>query len=419
MWSERPFAAAALILAVTASSAFADAEAGLRALYQRETGGVDNVFHAPPGRRAYPSEEARQDAYLRWSGPLGKFSGVATSAEGVDCCGSNQKGTVNELYANLTIAEGVEASVGKKVASWGMGQGFRPLDVIQREDRQAIEPLDLEGIPMVTIESFSGVSGITLIVGDRSWMDGSGVEKDELEAGLKYSSLLGSADLQIVAHALERKEASAGAGLSIVSGDSFEAHASFNYLPYYTKQFHTLAGQPAGLLETHDPYVDVIKHHGAQALIGGSWTWENAVSLMIEAWHDDTAYTKSEWEDILDIAQSQSSLLEAGVPEEAVYGNINGASRIFKRRNILQDAVMVRLAYGGKDFRPEIYALATPADGGLAVTAAADYRLRDGIIMFGAVRWLGGNRDSAYAQAGFSEIIYAGIRVEGALIDEN
>lgn len=417
MWNRRGWRAVIAFCAVTAGAApaWADAEAGIRFLYQQNTPNQGGAFNVPEEYRVSPGKLGQQDAYLRWQEPYFKLNGRATAQEGMDCCGSHQDGVVNELYANIQLSPAAGASIGKKVASWGIGQAFRPLDVLQRENRQAVEPLDLEGMPMAMLEFFGETSAFTVVAANRSLLSG-GDYREETEAGVKYTTLAGGSDIQLVGHIKEASELSIGAGTATVFGHSLETHASFNYLGYYTKPWHRLAGQPPALLNTDNPYTVKKMESGAQLLIGGSWAWEGGVSLMMEAWHDDTAYTKDEWLGILELTRSQRAMLGLGAPAYAVYGNINGNSRWYQRPNLLQDTFMIRLAYDSVYFKPELYILSTPVDGGVAITAAVNYLVRDGFFLFGAARLLTGMADSAYAESGNSGFFYAGIRIEGALL---
>lgn len=271
---------------------------------------------------------------------------------------------------------------------------------------------------MAMLEFFGETSAFTIVAANRSWLSG-GAYREETEGGVKYTTLAGATDIQLVGHIKEAAELSAGAGIANVFGDSLETHTSFNYLAYYTKPWHTLAGQSPALLNTADPYTNRKMDSGVQLLIGGSWAWEGGVSLMIEAWHDDTAYTKDEWLDILELTQSQRALLAFGAPAEAVYGNINGNSRLYTRPNLLQDTVMIRLAYDGGDLKPELYILNTPLDGGLLITAAVDYRAWNGISIFGTARFFTGMASSAYAETANNALFYVGIRFEGALLQSD
>lgn len=417
MWNRRGWLAVIALCAIEAAPApaWADAEAGIRFLYQHSSSNQGGAFTVPEGYRVLPGKLGQQDAYLRWQEPYFKFNGRATAREGLDCCGSCQEGVVNELYANIALSPAIGASIGKKVASWGIGQAFRPLDVLQRENRQAVEPLDLEGVPMAMLEYFGESSALTIVAANRSWLSGGG-QRDETEGGVKYTALAGGTDVQLVGYIKEASELSLGAGAANVFGDSLEAHASFNYLASYAKPRHSLAGQSPALLNTANPFTDKKMDNGVQLLVGGSWTWESRVSLMMEAWHDDTAFTKDEWLGILELTRSQRAMLGLGVPADAVYGNVNGNSRFYQRPNLLQDTIMIRLAYDGGYFKPELYILNTPLDGGLLITAAAEYRAWDGVYLFGAARFLTGMANSAYAESANSGLFYAGIRIEGAIL---
>ncbi|HEX7156452.1 MAG TPA: hypothetical protein VF229_04500, partial [Burkholderiaceae bacterium] len=57
-------------------------------------------------------------------------------------------GTLNEAY-HESEWHGVHGSIGKKAMSWDVGLAFRPLDVVQQEDRRALYTFALDGIPVI------------------------------------------------------------------------------------------------------------------------------------------------------------------------------------------------------------------------------------------------------------------------------
>ncbi|ABQ26619.1 hypothetical protein [Geotalea uraniireducens] len=63
--------------------------------------------------------------------------------------------TINELYYDFSLL-GERFGIGKKILSWDVGFGFRPLDVIQQENRRAVFTTTLEGVPYLAWEKFHG-----------------------------------------------------------------------------------------------------------------------------------------------------------------------------------------------------------------------------------------------------------------------
>ena len=164
-----------------------EGEIGSRISYQQNQPSASS-FAVPELFRRIPSELTQQELYLHLQRGVWTFRAQATATQQVHGGYTNKKGAINELYADFSIGE-VEGSIGKKVVSWGVGYGYRPLDVIQRETRQALRTFDLEGVPLFMLEYFTATSAVTAIVSNRLRFDGISPQEGNYEAALKYSTL--------------------------------------------------------------------------------------------------------------------------------------------------------------------------------------------------------------------------------------
>jgi hypothetical protein len=268
---------------------------------------------------------------------------------------------------------------------------------------------------MLMLEYFTADSAITAIISNHLQFDGTIPRKGDYEGALKYSTLFGNSDIHFLLYQQQGESLSVGSGASTTYGDHLELHASMRYLSSYTTLQHKLSGQTPVLLKTADAFVTQQKRHGIQALLGASWTWENGYNLMIEAWHDDTAWSYQQWQALLYINQFQRQQLAPGAPKQAIYGNINANSRVYTGQNLLKDTLFMRLSYDGEKFDPDLSLLYTPADGGAVFTASADYDWSDDIWLFGSARWMTGRKHSAYREAAERWQLLVGLQISGEL----
>ena len=113
-------------------------------------------------------------------------------------------GVANQFYYDGDYGEGIGWTIGKKVMSWGVGHGFRPLDVIQREDRRSINPPALVGVPLLAIEKFTADEAWTL-----AWTQpgGGAGDSDRRDAALAlhWYRLAGGDDLHGMARVSQRR----------------------------------------------------------------------------------------------------------------------------------------------------------------------------------------------------------------------
>ncbi|WP_342118076.1 hypothetical protein [Pseudoduganella sp. OTU4001] len=206
--------------------------------------------------RAQIGSQSLKAGELRWSeGPL---RGVLTATR-VD--GGDVRLRLNELTYDRPFAGGF-LSAGKKIMSWDVGYAFRPLDVVQREDRRALNPLALEGIPLLAWERFDADSATTIVWANPS--QGRALhQRDDEAIAIRHYRQRGARDEYTVLRMSQRNGLEAGASFSQVAGDGLELHAS--------------------LLWQQRPT------HSGKALAGFTWTTESKLSIIGEMWTDRTA----------------------------------------------------------------------------------------------------------------------------------
>ena len=390
-----------------------EGEVGARISWQQNKPSSSS-FSVQESFRPVPARLTQQELYMHIQQGVLTFRGLATATQQANGGYHQEKATINELYADFSLSD-LDASIGKKVVSWGVGYGYRPLDVIQRESRQTLRTFDLEGVPMLEMEYFTAESAVTVIVANRLRFDGISPTNGAYEGALKYSTLLGNSDLHLLLYQRQGESASVASGTSTTYGEHLEWHASMRYLPSYNMLKHRLSGQVPSLLVGSSAFETQKKHNGIQALLGASWTWENGCSLMLEAWHDDTAWSRNRWQELLHINNTQHQMLHLGAPTQAVYGNISANNQVYSQQNLLKDTLFMRLSYDGDAFDPDISLLYTPVDGGAVLTASADYKWSDSVQLFGNARIMGGKKNSAYNNTADRWQLFIGLEISGAV----
>lgn len=209
--------------------------------------------------RAQLGSQALQAGELRWTdGPL---RSVLTATR-ID--GGSVRLRANELSYDRALGSGF-LTVGKKVMGWDVGYAFRPLDVVQREDRRALNPLAQEGVPLLAWEHFGADSATTVVWANpaRGRTDSAGRQRDDEAIAMRHYRQRGSRDEYAVLRMSQRNGIEAGASFSQVAGDGLEVHASALWQQ-----------RPA---------------HGGKALAGFTWTTESKLSIIGEAWTDRSA----------------------------------------------------------------------------------------------------------------------------------
>lgn len=209
--------------------------------------------------RAQMGSQSLQAGELRWSdGPL---RSVLTATR-VD--GGSVRPRLNELSYDGALGSGF-LTAGKKVMSWDVGYAFRPLDVVQREDRRALNPLALEGIPMLAWERFDADSATTIVWANptRGRAASASRQRDDEAIAIRHYRQRGARDEYAVLRLSRRNGLEAGASFSQVASDGLELHGSLLWQQ-----------RPA---------------HSGKALAGFTWTTESKLSIIGEMWTDRSA----------------------------------------------------------------------------------------------------------------------------------
>ena len=303
---------------------------------------------------------------------------------------------LNELYYDTQVA-GQRIGLGKKIMSWDVGFAFRPLDVIQQENRRALFTTTLEGIPQVSWERF-GAADAWMVVLANPGNSSEDEPQDDRSLAVKYYRRAEQTDLHAVTRFSQRYRWETGAAFSRVTGEGTELHASVLYQRRYEKQINLLAGQSAVLLAATDPVVTLTYENGVKALLGFTWTGESGWSLLGEAWYDDSAYTHAQWTALADLTRAQSALQSMpGVPVSAIQGNIAWSTQYFDQPNLLRENLLLRLSHRGesRSIDPALDILVTPEDGGWVATASARYEA-DRFRLDAGYRSYGGPKSAAY-----------------------
>jgi hypothetical protein len=346
-------AALLLSLALTTLPCLAgdcDGSGSVRLLAEAASSNPGGVLAPANARLQAGSEKIEEELSLK--GRKGLFQAQATITHARSSPGEEQtRGLINELNWSGK-AEDWHITVGKKIVSWDVGQGFRPLDVIQQENRRTLYGSTLEGVRVAMAERYRGDSAWSLVLANPlKNAEASGPE--ESAAALHYFLRQGSTDAHAVARWGRRTGAQAGLAIASVLTDSLEIHASV-----------LRAEKLDRYVETGGLYALKTAEGGWQSLLGLSWTSEQQLSLMAEYWHDSRAPSREEWK----IWRDRLESLPDNLPGEARIGRLASSATPLASTNLQQDNVLLRAAWTDTRWSPALDMLYMPADHGRIIT---------------------------------------------------
>ena len=345
------------------------------------TGPLAQANALVPGMAPAEPSAATVQAELRASakaGGLGLNTTVTLQSQRPEGGRGSSQGWVNEAVVNGSLGSGAAAgwqwSAGKKVVSWDVGYAFRPNDVVQQEARRALAPATLEGRPLLMAEHYSASTAFSLVwVNPTKPRTATGATEPALAARVYHRD--GDVDWHGFARHGLRTGTSLGAAASWVASDALELHASVRGFQHSDGLAWSSAAAPASPApQAATPWTTHTGGASSQWLVGCTWTAQNQLSLLAEAWYDGTALPNTAWQAWATRNQGLSNLASRGVPAAAVAGNLawqsaafnaSGASASLHRQNLY-----ARLSWTHDAWQPAIDVLYHPEDRGRMLTAS-------------------------------------------------
>lgn len=361
----------------------------------------NSPYYVAPPTVVLPHRASRQDLELRAQQGGFNAQGILRQqvAEGAS---PEYHGIANQLYYDGQVSPGLGWTAGKKVLTWGVGFGFKPLDVVQREDRRAVNAPPLVGQPLALIERFTATDALTLAC-VRPGQGRGDSDADDPALALHWYRLAGADDYHAVARLSHRRGAEAGVGATHVIGDAWSIYAAGLYSQRYRIRRSQLIAS-GSLLASADPMAEESRRGSLRAVAGAQWTGESGWSWLVEAWYDGDAYRRADWQRLEALTANQRA---ASVPATAIDGNVAWSSQAYLAANLLRENLLARLSYDDRDgFKPYAELLVTPRDGGTVATVGASYEGNRQRVSLG-LRRLGGAADSAYARAPIRHLLWA------------
>ncbi len=385
---------AAWILGASGAQA-GDAGAALRLTVDDGQSSDGGLYGVPEAVLPALQTSSQQNLEINWRnhGLNSTFTLRNRAAKGLQ---PQQDAFFNELYFD-TSAGKLDLSIGRKITSWGVGFGFRPLDVIQQEDRRALYTNTLRGVDQAAMEWFGASAAVSMV-----WSNpGRGTEntpKRDQSIALKFYHSGESGDLHALARYSDRTETQLGVGVSQVSGDALEWHASALWQQTASKPINRLTlPDSTSLLGAANPFFDQATHGAIKALAGASWTHSSGWGVLGEIWYDETAYSDAQWQALNLLTAQQRDLLAHGrAPASAVLGNIAYNRQAFLADNLRQWNALIRVSRQNGSFEPALELLYTPEDQGWVATASGVYKLNRQQLEIG-LRHFGGDSDSSWS----------------------
>ncbi|MFA0084818.1 hypothetical protein [Vibrio sp. 10N.261.51.F12] len=287
---------------------------------------------------------------------------------------------------------------GKARIDWGVGYGYRVLDLFNPYRRNPVGIQIEEGAGTLAVSHYGDQSELTFITTDSSWTQLTSTEfekaNEQQGLGMRYYTLLGDSELQAITYYDNVREGMIAGSFVTVFGDAWEVHSSASLQRRYLT--YTFADQkPATLSEGKN---------AVQYLVGITWAHESGNSVIAEYWYDERAWSQSQWQHAYDAAANVYPIVA------------NSYGLGYTQQNLVQHSVMLHWALDPSAWAnwqwsrelgladrltPKIDVMISPEDGGVIATQWLDFMMLDNgnsnLHLELAARYVAGADSSVYA----------------------
>ncbi|MDC5855413.1 hypothetical protein [Vibrio europaeus] len=311
----------------------------------------------------------------------------------------------------------IDFTLGKVRLDWGVGYGYRPLDVFKpyRRNPVGIQVEEGTGVAMASYFDMSGEW--SLVYSDSSWtqQDGSQLEQasEQQGIGLRRYVLSGDSEWQGLAYYDDVRQGLFGGSFVTVLSDAWSLHSSALYQRKYLSYVQGESHAPVSLAEQTD---------AVQALVGLNWANAVGNNIILEYWYDSRSWSQSEWNKAFERVASLSNNHSLKPLASSYAQGLNNA-------NLVQHNVMFHWSLDSSSWSqwswsneflwlnkltPTFDLLYSPKDQGVIATQWLDYRVYDsGSASFSAelaARFMTGDSESVYANLSDKRMIFINLK---------
>lgn len=321
---------------------------------------------------------------------------------------SKEQGVLNQAYYDGQFSPGLGWTLGKKVMTWGVGFGFKPLDLVQREDVRSINAPPLVGSYIFALDQYTENRSLSVIFAN-PFLDRASDDRRDPSVSFRWYRLAGSHDFYGTVRLSKQRKAEAGLGFTHIINDEWSVYGSGLYQVRSHLKKNTLLNSEL-YFAYQDPMQagDYGKHW--KALLGAQWTGKSGLSVLFEGWYDGDAYTKKDWNALNDLTQKQKQITVKTM-QQLLSGNVSASSQAFLAPNLLRENALFRVSYddskGRKSFAD---VLITPRDGGGVFSLGFEWERNRSKFSTGYRQYLS-KENSAYGQAPIKSELWGQWRV--------
>jgi len=332
-------------------------------------------------------------AKINWQ----RFTGMVALEES-----SKSDVTVQELFWQPEISlagMSFDGSIGKERLDWGVGYGFRPLNIFTSYQRNPIGIQIDEGVAAATISYFDGIGEWEFVASDESWasQNTNDIESAQQQhgMGLRRYALLGDTELQGLAYYDQVHRGTIGGSVVTVLNPAWEVHGSFSYSHRYQAYRQGAIYDPVTLAMHFDLY---------QFLFGFNWANTSGLNIIGEYWYDGRSWSNQDWKQAIQrVSELANKTNISNLASSYSYGlnNTNLVTQNMMLHFKMDPSAWNQIYLWLDTLEPTLDILISPTDNGVIATPKVSYQMYDSsnfsIKLELAGRFYTGAKNSVYA----------------------
>lgn len=315
------------------------------------------------------------------------------------------------------FSQPVDLTIGKVRLDWGVGYGYRPIDLFKPYRRNPVGIQVEEGTGTAMASYFDSAGEWSLYYTDSSWtkQQSSDLEQasEQQGVGIRRYVLSGDTEWQMLAYYDDIRHGLLGGSLVTVVDEAWSLHGSAVYQNHYLGYRQNEHNSPVTLEEYNDGY---------QALLGLNWANATGHNVIVEYWFDSRSWSNSEWQE----AYRRVELLNS----DAMLAPLTSSyAQGLNHANLVQHNLMIHWSMNSTAWShwpwtrqllwldkltPTFDLLYSPQDQGVIATQWIEYQMYDSgsASLFAeiAARFMTGNQDSLYANLPDKRMIFLNLR---------
>jgi len=321
---------------------------------------------------------------------------------------------VKQFYFRKDFFQNWDLMVGRSILRWGTGYAFNPTDVVAAQ-KELSDPDNVEkrvpGNDLVKLEYF-GIDYSAAVVYLANLKTNEKFSLNDHRLAFRFYKNFWGLDLSLISLFNRDETPIWASNFSYVIGDRLEIHGEVSAQKGSYQNYHQAINEPNALYQ-EDPLHQLKKNDNRlfnQYLVGFNYTFPKNINWILEYYHQDQGYSKSEWEKVIDHAKFAGSYFETPFGELAK-GNLLWSLNVLSSKGAMRDYVMNYVnvpVLNNLEFKSTV--LANLNDGSMVVIPQIDFTLKNSFTFYGRSFIFEGKKTSEFGELFRSFSIEGGLR---------